>query len=170
MKNFKFFALLFVSSFMLFSCAPKKQMTYNIFPKSDTNTGGTVTFSQKGKKVKMVVKATGLTPGEHAIHLHAIADCSSPDGMSTGGHWNPTDEDHGKWGHDMFHRGDIGNLVANENGVAALTFSTDKWCIGCSDDNKNILNTALIIHADKDDFHTQPTGNAGGRVGCAEIK
>ncbi len=66
--------------------------------------------------------------------------------------------------------GDIGNLMADKDGTARLTFKTDKWCLGCSDETKNILGKSLIIHADKDDFQSQPTGNAGGRVGCVEIK
>lgn len=118
----------------------------------------------------MYVDAKGLTPGEHAIHIHDKADCSAADAMSTGGHWNPGGSDHGKWGAEHFHMGDIGNLVANDKGEAKLTFKTDKWCMGCTDDSKNILNHGLIIHAGEDDFHTQPTGNAGGRVGCVEIK
>ena len=154
----------------LFSCTTSKELSYNILPKSNTETAGTVSFQQKGEQVVMKVKATHLTPGEHAIHLHEKADCSAPDATSTGGHWNPAGHDHGKWGAEHFHMGDIGNLVANANGEATLTFSTDKWCIGCQDESKNILNKAVIIHAKADDFHTQPTGNAGGRVACVEIK
>ena len=66
--------------------------------------------------------------------------------------------------------GDIGNLKADKTGYAQLVFSTDKWCLGCTDDSKNIMGKALVIHASEDDFKTQPTGNAGGRVGCVEIK
>ena len=150
------------------SCGTTK--TYSIIPKSGTDTQGIVTFSQKGSEVTMVVNAYKLTPGAHAIHIHEKADCSAEDATSTGGHWNPSKNDHGKWGIGHFHMGDIGNLMAKTDGTATLTFKTDKWCIGCKDESKNILGKGLIIHAAEDDFKTQPTGNAGGRVGCVEIK
>lgn len=150
------------------SCGTTK--TYSIIPKSGTDTQGIVTFSQKGSEVTMVVNAYKLTRGAHAMHLHENADCSAADATSTGGHWNPTKHDHGKWGIGTFHMGDIGNLMAKTDGTATLTFKTDKWCIGCKDESKNIIGKGLIIHAAEDDFKTQPTGNAGGRVGCVEIK
>lgn len=170
MKKFAITTLLLGIGVFTTSCSTCNELSYNILPKSNTTTGGKVTFKQKGDQVTMKVKATGLTPGLHAIHLHEIADCSAADAMSTGGHWNPAGTDHGKWGEEHFHMGDIGNLNADENGHADLTFSTNQWCIDCADESKNIMNKSVIIHADEDDFHTQPTGNAGGRVGCVEIK
>ncbi|MFJ1380116.1 superoxide dismutase family protein [Capnocytophaga canimorsus] len=150
--------------------ATEKNLTVALTPKSDSNVSGTAVFTQKGDKVMLTVHVSGLTAGEHAIHLHEKADCSSADGTSTGGHWNPTFENHGKWGApEGFHRGDIGNLTADENGNAHLEFETDLWCIGCDDDTKNIVGKAVIIHAATDDFVTQPTGNAGGRVSCGGI-
>lgn len=140
-------------------------------PKSGSNAKGEATFTAKHDSVVMVVSLTGLTPGEHAIHLHAKADCSSDDAKSTGGHWNPTDQQHGKWGDDKgYHRGDIGNLTADEDGNATLTFATDQWAIGGDDDSKNIIGRGIIVHSGADDFTSQPTGNAGGRVACGEIK
>ena len=112
----------------------------------------------------------GLEPGEHAIHIHEKADCSSPDGKSTGGHWNPTAQPHGEWGNATgYHKGDIGNLVADKDGYAVVNFATDEWCLGCGDPNKDIIGKAIIVHAGTDDFTTQPTGAAGGRVSCGGI-
>ncbi|WP_124642609.1 superoxide dismutase family protein [Amniculibacterium aquaticum] len=150
------------------SCGTTKN--YKILSKSKTDTQGTVNFIQKGKTVTMDINAYKLTPGIHAIHIHEKGDCSSPDAMSAGGHWNPKSHNHGKWNHGEHHMGDIGNLVADKEGTARLIFKTDKWCIGCKDETKNIIGKSIIIHAKEDDFHTQPTGNAGGRVGCVEIK
>ena len=172
MKNFKF--LLFATGALLVtSCGSMKKMTTmtdTINSKSGTNTQGTAKFSQNGKMVTMDMNVYKLTPGTHAVHVHEFGDCSSTDAKSAGGHWNPSKDDHGKWGSEHFHMGDIGNLVADKNGTARLIFKTDKWCLGCSDESKNIVGKAIIIHAGKDDFMTQPTGNAGGRVGCVEIK
>ena len=160
--------LLICSAVFTVSCSTTKSYTIN--SKSGTSTQGTAKFTQTGKMVEMDLNVYKLTPGIHAVHLHEKADCSATDGTSTGGHWNPAKEDHGKWGAEHFHMGDIGNLSADKDGTARLIFKTDKWCIGCTDESKNIIGKGLIIHAGKDDFMTQPTGNAGGRVGCVEIK
>lgn len=167
MKNLKFTLLASVLLTMA-SCGSIK--TYSIAAKSGTNTNGTARFSESNNQVTLKLDVKNLTPGIHAVHIHEKGDCSSADGTSAGGHWNPTSHNHGKWGSHTFHMGDIGNLTADNDGNAKLTFSTDKWCIGCTDSEKNIIGKAIIIHAGEDDFTTQPTGNAGGRVGCIEIK
>lgn len=138
-------------------------------PKSGSSASGKVTFTEKNGKVKMKVEVQGLTPGQHAIHLHEKGDCSALDATSAGGHWNPTSENHGKWGVAPFHHGDIGNLVADKKGKASMTIETDLWTIG---DGKpsDIVGHAVIVHAALDDFTTQPTGNAGGRVACGVIQ
>lgn len=147
-----------------------KTVNVAMMAKSESTLDGNVMFTEEENKVTMKVDVKGIAPGEHAIHLHQTPDCSSPDGKSAGGHWNPAMEDHGKWGDMDHHAGDIGNLIADAEGNATLTFSTDKWCIGCEDSTRNIMSHAIIIHAGVDDFKTQPTGNAGGRVGCGVIE
>ncbi len=151
------------------SCGTTK--TYAIQSKSDTTTQGTVKFTENAGEVELEMNVKNLNPNStHAAHIHEKGDCSAADGSSAGGHWNPTGHDHGKWGDGDHHAGDLGNLTTDANGAAKLVMKTDKWCIGCEDPNKNILGKAIIIHAKADDFTTQPTGNAGGRVGCVEIK
>lgn len=166
MKNL---ALVGVAALALASCASVTK-TYTVYPKSGTQTQGTAKFLQNGKGVTMDLNIYHLTPGIHAVHIHEFGDCSAADAKSAGGHWNPAKDDHGKWDSAHFHMGDIGNLTADKNGTARLVFKTEKWCLGCADASKNILGKSIVIHADSDDFHTQPTGNAGGRVGCVEIK
>lgn len=161
-------SLLACSAILAVSCTTTKNYTIN--SKSGTETQGTAKFVQTGKNVEMDLNVYKLTPGIHAVHIHEKGDCSSTDGSSAGGHWNPTNHDHGKFGSETFHMGDIGNLNADKEGTARMVFKTDKWCIGCKDETKNIIGKSLIIHAGRDDFKTQPTGNAGGRVGCIEIK
>ena len=137
--------------------------------RSGSTVTGKVTFAQHGGKVSMKVVVNGLTPRTHAIHLHEKGDCSAPDAASAGGHWNPSSEDHGKWEHAPFHHGDIGNLVADAKGKAEMHLESAIWTIG---DGKpsDILGHAVIDHAKEDDFTTQPTGNAGGRVACGVIE
>lgn len=139
-------------------------------PKSESNAQGKIRFIDENGTVSMLAKFRGLTPGMHAIHLHEKADCSATDGTSTGGHWNPTFAQHGKWGDEAgYHKGDIGNFEADANGSGNVDFKTDQWCIGCGDDTKDILGKAVIVHQGVDDFVTQPTGAAGGRISCGGI-
>ena len=118
----------------------------------------------------MAIVIGGLTEGEHAIHLHEKADCSSDDGKSSGGHWNPTAQPHGKWGNaNGFHKGDIGNFTADKNGNGTVSLTTSEWCIGCGDPNKDIIGKAIIVHQGTDNFISQPSGAAGTRVSCGGI-
>lgn len=149
----------------------ERELNLTFSSKSDSNLSGTAVFTQDGDEVTLRVDVSGLTAGgEHAIHIHEFGDCSSPDASSAGGHWNPTGDNHGEFDSDAFHLGDIGNLDADNDGNATLTFSTDKWCIDCDDADKNIIGRSLIIHQGTDDFVTQPTGDAGGRIGCLVIE
>ena len=149
----------------------QKELTLQMEPRSGSNVSGTVMFEEDNGEVTMTAELTGLEEGMHAIHLHENADCSAQDGTSAGGHWNPTFEDHGEWGDaGGYHRGDIGNFDVNSSGEGSITFTTDKWCIGCDDEKRNILNKAVIVHAGADDYVSQPSGDAGSRIGCAEIK
>ncbi len=143
---------------------------FSMQPKSDSNVQGEVVFTEENGMVMMKATLSDLSAGEHAIHIHEKADCSSDDGKSSGGHWNPTHEPHGKWGAaEGYHKGDIGNFTADADGNAVVEFSTDQWCIGCEDANMNILGKAVIVHQGVDDFTSQPSGAAGARVSCTGI-
>lgn len=148
----------------------KRTITVTLEPKSNSGVSGSVIFSQESGVVTMLAMLSGLSEGEHAIHIHETADCSSDDGKSSGGHWNPTGQPHGKWGDETgYHKGDIGNFTANAEGKARITKVTDEWCIGCGDDTKDILGKAVIVHQGIDDYKSQPSGAAGSRVSCGGI-
>ena len=147
-----------------------KELTINIEPRSNSKLSGEAVFTEENGEVTLVATVSGLTEGQHAIHIHEKADCSADDGSSAGGHWNPTMEDHGKWGEGEYHRGDIGNFDVDADGNGSITFSTDEWCIGCDDEKRNIVGKSIMIHEGVDDFTSQPSGNAGARVGCGEIQ
>lgn len=145
-------------------------ITVKLEPKSGSNLSGTAIFTEANGEVMLKATVRGISEGVHAIHLHEKGDCSSDDGTSAGGHWNPTNEPHGEWGSaDGYHKGDIGNFEVNSDGIGEVEFSTDEWCIGCKDPQKDILGKAVIVHEGADDFTTQPTGDAGGREGCGGI-
>lgn len=142
-----------------------------IEPKNNSGISGTVIFTEENGEVSLEANLSGLSEGTHAMHIHEKGDCSAADATSAGGHWNPTFEDHGKWGDEAgFHRGDIGNFEANAEGNATVNFSTDLWCIGCEDEKRNIVGKAVIIHDGVDDYTSQPSGAAGQRIGCGVIE
>ncbi len=146
-----------------------KTLKIDFSAKSGSKAAGTATFTEQNGEVTFTAKLTGLEPGIHAIHIHEKSDCSAPDASSAGGHWNPTFKSHGKWGSASYHKGDIGNFPVNENGEGTITMTTSEWCIGCGDPTKDILEKSLIVHEKADDYITQPTGDAGGRLACSAI-
>ena len=167
-----FFPFLIFSLGITLGCQEStvKKVKISLNAKSKSNTSGEVSFTEKGGVVIVEAHIYGLDPGTHAIHLHEKADCSSSDGKSTGGHWNPTFEQHGAWNNKPgFHKGDIGNFEANEKGHGMVKFSTDLWCIGCDDPIKDIVDKAVMVHQGADDLITQSSGAAGSRVSCAGI-
>jgi Cu-Zn family superoxide dismutase len=146
-----------------------KKLVLAFESKSNSKVSGTATFIEKNGKVSFTAKLSGLTPGVHAIHIHEKSDCTAADGSSAGGHWNPTFKNHGKWGIGEYHKGDIGNFIADENGNGTINMTTDEWNIGSGDPTKDILGKGLIVHQGTDDFTSQPSGNAGARVACSAI-
>ena len=146
-----------------------KKLTIAFEAKSNSTVSGTATFVEKNGIVTFKATLAGLRSGVHAIHIHEKSDCSAVDGSSAGGHWNPTFKKHGKWGIGEYHKGDIGNFIADEKGNGSISLNTNEWCIGCEDATKNILGKGLIVHQGVDDFTTQPSGNAGARVACSAI-
>jgi superoxide dismutase, Cu-Zn family len=137
----------------------------------DTTVTGTVRFNEANGKVKMTLDITVPKKAKQsvAVHIHEHGSCGDM-GKEAHGHWNPTKANHGKWGGASFHLGDIGNVDLNAEGKGTLELETDLWSITGADTTKNILNKAIIVHGGVDDFTTQPTGNAGSRIGCGVIQ
>ena len=136
-------------------------------PTKGSTTTGTVTFAQRMSRVVVTAEVRGLAPGEHGFHMHEKGDCSSGDGMSTGGHWNPDATPHGPQS-GAHHAGDMPSLVADANGNAKASFSLEGVTVAAGP--KSVVGRGLIVHKDPDDYATQPTGNAGARVACAVIQ
>ena len=111
----------------------------------------------------MSCKTNTSSPNDKRIDL----TFESKSGSRTTG--TATFENPGKWGSAAYHRGDIGNFTVDSNGNGSISMSTDQWCIGCGDSKKDILGKSLIVHEKADDYKTQPTGDAGGRMACSAI-
>ncbi len=129
---------------------------------------GTVTFTQQGNAVLVAGEVRGLAPGkEHGFHIHDKGDCSSGDGMSTGGHFNPTGAAHGAHDQNQHHAGDLVSLKADAYGMARFSYTSTTLSVGQG--MADVIGRGLIVHRDADDFKTQPTGNSGPRIACAVI-
>jgi Cu-Zn family superoxide dismutase len=140
----------------------------NLEPTQGNNARGTVTFTQDGDEVRVRATVSGLKPGaEHGFHVHEKGDCSSGDGMSTGGHFNPAGKPHGAQRAEH-HAGDMPSLKADANGNASASFELKGVAIGSGP--ADLVGRGLIVHRDPDDYATQPTGNAGPRIACAVIR
>lgn len=138
-------------------------------PLGESGVTGIVSFSVTPRGVRVEVDLKGLAPGNHGFHIHEIGDCSSPDGKSAGGHFNPADVPHAGPEAEVAHAGDLGNLEADENGLALITIMSSRVTLGDGAPT-DIMGRAVIVHADPDDLESQPTGAAGGRVACGVIE
>ncbi|HUP98542.1 MAG TPA: superoxide dismutase family protein [Usitatibacter sp.] len=168
-------ALLGVSAAMLAACAHMgvssgPSAVANLESTQGNTAKGTVSFTQHGDKVRVTAQVSGLKPGaEHGFHVHEKGDCSSADGMSAGGHFNPATKPHGNYhvGGER-HAGDLPNLKADASGNASTTFETTGISVGSG--AADVVGKGLIVHRDPDDYKSQPAGNAGPRLACAVIR
>lgn len=133
---------------------------------------GTATFTQLARGVQIDVTASGLKPGLHGIHVHETGKCEIPDFKTAGAHFNPTSKQHGYDNPAGEHAGDLSNLAAGTDGNAQAQFVVTAVTLQKDLPNSLLKNggTALIIHEDPDDMHTDPSGNSGNRIGCAIIQ
>jgi len=137
-----------------------------LYPTQGNNVTGTVTFTPSGSGIKVVADLQGLAKGKHGFHIHECGDCSSADGMSAGGHFNPDSKNHGSPMDMMRHEGDLGNIEADDAGKAHLEYVDPTLSF---EGVHSIIGRSVIVHKNEDDMKTQPTGNAGARVACGVI-
>jgi Cu-Zn family superoxide dismutase len=128
---------------------------------------GNVVFHDLGGEVMVHARLSGLKPnGEHGFHIHEKGDCSAPDATSAGGHYNPTAKPHGPQSGEH-HAGDMPSLKADGSGNVDQKFTLRGVSVGPG--AADIVGRGVIVHAQPDDFTTQPTGNSGGRIACGVI-
>ena len=147
--------------------APKASASLQ--PTKGSTVQGRVSFVQIGDKVRITANVSGLKPnGEFGFHIHEAGDCSSGDGMSAKGHFNPYGKPHAGHAAAERHAGDLPSLKSDAGGNASL--STDLDVITVAPGPASVVGRGLIVHVQPDDFKTQPTGNAGARSACAVIQ
>ena len=137
-----------------------------LYPTKGNHVNGIVQFTKTDTGIIVEAHMKGLSPGDHGFHIHEFGDCSAPDGISTGGHFNPHDMKHGAQTGEIRHVGDFGNITALDDSSANLKFVDT--VISFTGEN-SIIGRGIIVHAKADDLESQPTGNAGSRVACGVI-
>ena len=134
---------------------------------------GLATFTEGEDGVTIHVLVEGLTPGAHGWHLHEFGNCDGATDepfSSAGGHWNPTDMEHGAPDAESHHVGDFGNFEASADGLADATITTTDFTLG--EGPTSVFDedgTAIILHAGEDDLMTQPSGDSGARFACGVV-
>lgn len=147
--------------------APKASA--NLQPTKGSTVRGTANFVQFDGKVRVTANVSGLKPGaQFGFHIHEAGDCSSGDGMSAKGHFNPLGKPHGHHSTMERHAGDMPNLQSDAGGNAGLEADLDVITITAGP--TSIVGRGLIVHAQPDDYKSQPVGNAGARSACAVIQ
>lgn len=138
---------------------------------ADGSPRGSVRLLQVHGGVAVRVDAENLPPGVHGVHVHAVGRCDRPDSASAGPHWNPNGREHGAQNPAGPHLGDVVNLTVGANGRGSLEYEIrGAWL---SANEPRILDAdgaALVIHANADDYRTDPSGNSGGRIACAVLR
>ncbi|WP_337176075.1 superoxide dismutase family protein [Paludisphaera sp.] len=136
-----------------------------MIPTKGSRVEGRITFTQEGDKMHVQAILTGLTPGPHGFHIHEFGVWSE-DGMATGGHFNPTSHPHADVHSPERHVGDLGNIVADEDGKATLEL---KDSLLKFHGPTSILGRGVVVHEKADDLVSQPSGDAGGRLAVGTI-
>jgi len=145
-----------------------ERATAKIEARSNSSLSGNATFTEQKGGVLVEIELRDAPPGWHAVHVHEKGDCSAPDGTSAGGHFNPATKSHGSPHAPDHHAGDLGNVWVDEKGEGHHAILMPDLTV--ADGPASVRGRAIIVHAGVDDLVTQPTGNAGGRIGCGVIQ
>ena len=145
---------------------PKADAVSVMIPTEGQMVTGVVTFVEVTGGVRVKADIIGLSPGPHGIHIHQYGDCRSEDGRLAGGHFNPENQSHEAPDVTHRHAGDLGNIVADQNGNADLDIVNPLISL---QGTNGIVGRSVVVHAQADDFTTQPDGGSGERLACGTI-
>jgi len=144
------------------------EATAKLESKSGSSVTGEAEFTEKKDGVEVSIQIKGAKPGTHGVHLHEKGDCSAADASSAGGHFNPDNKNHGAPTADPHHAGDFGNMTIAANGTGKLKIFAKGLTVAPGPNS--VVGHAVVIHADADDYKSQPAGNSGARVACGVVQ
>ena len=130
---------------------------------------GTLTLTEGGQGISITGRLSGLPPGEHAIHLHAVGGCNPPKFESAGDHWNPTNRQHGTENPRGPHLGDLPNITVAQDSSVTVQATTSGGTLRGTNGLLGGDGAAVVVHARRDDYRTQPSGNSGDRIACGVV-
>lgn len=131
--------------------------------RADGTRGGTAVAEEVDGDLRLIVEVTGVSRGPHGTHIHTTGKCEAPDFASAGGHWNPTNHQHGRENPAGAHMGDLPNINVDDDGRGRTIFTLKGTTVADMLDDDG---AALVVHAGPDDYKTDPAGNSGGRILC----
>lgn len=147
-----------------------QQAEANLAPASASIVSGRLVLVPEPRGVHITGTIGGLQPLQTAaFHVHERGDCSAVDASSAGAHFNPGNQPHGRNGAGAHHAGDMDNLRADAQGRVSVDVRLPAVSLG-GGDATNIIGRALVVHANADDYRSQPAGNAGARIACGVIR
>ena len=169
------FAPIALSLFGLVGCTtvgtmPAKRIAAAVLYNANGLPAGTAVLIARGDRLMLNLAAAGLPAGDHGLHLHMIGKCDAPTFASAGGHLNPDGRQHGAVNPAGSHLGDLPNVTINARGAGTLSVQLP----GASTDLEAALfdtdGVAIVVHADPDDYQTDPSGNSGARIACGALQ
>ena len=126
---------------------------------------GQATLRLVDGRMRVMIDAVGLSPGARGVHVHEVGRCDGPDFASAKGHWNPSMKMHGRDNPMGAHHGDLPNLMIGTDGRGSVAIDVPGSVASLLDAD----GASVIIHADADDYKTDPSGNSGGRIACGVL-
>jgi Cu-Zn family superoxide dismutase len=150
----------------LAAAKPKADAIAILTPTDGNTVEGIVAFAKVEGGMRVMATVKNLTAGRHGFHIHEYGDCSAVDATSAGGHFNPQNKPHGAPDSAERHVGDLGNIEANQAGLAVTDFVAPRPAL---EGPQAIIGRSVIVHAKADDLKSQPTGAAGARLACGVI-
>ena len=131
---------------------------------------GTLTLTDAAGGIAISGTLRGLPPGEHGLHVHMTGQCDAPKFEAAGGHWNPTSKQHGTENPQGPHLGDVPNVTVGTDSTAVVQATTAGGSLrGATDMLLDADGAALVIHATRDDYKTDPSGGSGARIACGVV-